>query len=50
MTVLFIEHDMSIVFSISEKIRVMHQGSLIIEGKPEEIMNHDEVKRIYLGE
>jgi branched-chain amino acid transport system ATP-binding protein len=50
MTVLFIEHDMSIVFSISEKIRVMHQGSLIIEGKPDEIMNHDEVKRIYLGE
>jgi branched-chain amino acid transport system ATP-binding protein len=50
MAVLFIEHDMSIVFSVSEKIRVMNQGTLIIEGKPAEIMNNDEVKRIYLGE
>jgi branched-chain amino acid transport system ATP-binding protein len=49
MTILFIEHDMSVVFSCSEKVRVMHQGKLIAEGKPDEIKVNDEVKRIYLG-
>lgn len=48
-TILFIEHDMSVVFMISEKIRVMHQGSLFAEGKPDEIRTNDEVKKIYLG-
>lgn len=50
LTVLLIEHDMSVVFKISEKIRVMHQGKLIAEGKPEEIRRNAEVQRIYLGE
>jgi len=50
MTVLFIEHDMSVVFSVSEKIRVMHLGRLIAEGEPDEIKNNSDVKRIYLGE
>jgi ABC-type branched-subunit amino acid transport system ATPase component len=48
-TILFIEHDMSVVFMISTKIRVMHQGSLFAEGKPDEIRTNDEVKKIYLG-
>ena len=46
----FIEHDMNIVFSISEKVRVMHQGRIIFEGKPEEVKANDEVQEIYLGE
>lgn len=50
MTVLLIEHDMSVVFSISEIIRVMHQGQLIAEGKPEEIRSNTKVQQIYLGE
>ena len=50
LTVLLIEHDMSVVFSISELIRVMHLGKLIAEGPPEEIRKNDEVQRIYLGE
>ena len=50
LTVLLIEHDMGVVFRISEKIRVMHQGRLIAEGKPEEIRNNEEVQRVYLGE
>ncbi len=50
MTVLLIEHDMSVVFSISEMIRVMHQGQLIAEGKPEEIRSNAKVQQIYLGE
>lgn len=50
MTVLLIEHDMNVVFTISEIIRVMHQGELVAEGKPEEIKINKKVQQIYLGE
>jgi branched-chain amino acid transport system ATP-binding protein len=50
LTLVFVEHDMSVVFRISEKIRVMHLGKIIAGGKPEEIKANDEVQRIYLGE
>jgi branched-chain amino acid transport system ATP-binding protein len=50
LTVLFIEHDISIVFNVAEKISVLHQGSLIAEGAPAEIRNNKEVQQIYLGE
>ena len=50
LTVLLIEHDMQVVFRISEIIRVMHQGGLIAEGKPDEIRRNEDVQRIYLGE
>jgi branched-chain amino acid transport system ATP-binding protein len=50
LTLLFIEHDMNIVFGISEKIRVMHMGAVMAEGEPEAIRANDEVQRIYLAE
>jgi len=50
LSILFIEHDMSIVFDISEKIRVMHQGRIFFEGTPEEVKANDRVQEIYLGE
>ena len=50
LTLIFVEHDMSVVFGISEKIRVMHLGRIMAEGKPEEVKANDEVQRIYLGE
>ena len=50
LTLIFVEHDMSVVFGISDHIRVMHQGRMIFSGKPEEVKNNDEVQRIYLGE
>ncbi len=50
LTLLFIEHDMNIVFSISEKVRVMHMGKLFAEGNPDQIRANREVQRIYLGE
>ena len=50
LTLVFVEHDMEIVFGISEKIKVMHQGSIIFEGNPEEVRANEEVQRIYLGE
>ena len=49
-TLIFVEHDMSVVFQFSDKIRVMHAGSIIGEGSPDEIRSNAEVQRIYLGE
>jgi branched-chain amino acid transport system ATP-binding protein len=50
LTLLFTEHDMAVVFSISERILVLHQGQLIAEGSPEEVRANPEVKKVYLGE
>jgi branched-chain amino acid transport system ATP-binding protein len=37
LTVVFVEHDMSVVFNISDKVRVMDQGRIIATGTPKEI-------------
>jgi branched-chain amino acid transport system ATP-binding protein len=50
LTLLFTEHDMEVVFSISERILVLHQGRLIAEGSPEEVRNNYDVRKVYLGE
>ena len=49
LTLLFTEHDMDVVFSIAQKIAVLHQGRLIAEGSPAEVRNDAEVRRVYLG-
>jgi branched-chain amino acid transport system ATP-binding protein len=49
LTILFCEHDMDVVFGISEKVTVLHQGRVIAEGKPEEIKKNEEVHMVYLG-
>jgi branched-chain amino acid transport system ATP-binding protein len=48
-TVLLVEHDMSLVMDISDEIVVLNYGSKVAEGKPEEIQRDPEVIRIYLG-
>jgi branched-chain amino acid transport system ATP-binding protein len=50
LTLLFTEHDMQVVFSIAQKIAVMHQGRMIAEGDPEAVQKNAEVRRVYLGE
>ena len=50
LTLLFTEHDMAVVFSIAQKIAVLHQGRLIAEGTPADVRADAEVRRIYLGE
>jgi branched-chain amino acid transport system ATP-binding protein len=50
LTLLFTEHDMEVVFSISQRIMVLHQGRLIAEGPPEEVRRNPEVQKVYLGE
>jgi len=48
-TVVLIEHNMSIVLSISDRITVMAQGQVLVEGSADEIRGHPEVRRAYLG-
>ncbi len=49
LTILFTEHDMSVVFGIAKRISVLHQGALIADGTPQEVRNSEEVQRVYLG-
>jgi branched-chain amino acid transport system ATP-binding protein len=49
-TMILVEHDMSIVMSISQRIMVLNFGERIAEGTPEVIQNHPEVIKAYLGD
>ncbi|MCD6673467.1 MAG: ABC transporter ATP-binding protein [Burkholderiaceae bacterium] len=49
-TMLFIEHDMGLVFRFAERITVLVAGSVLVEGTPQEIANDPRVREVYLGE
>jgi branched-chain amino acid transport system ATP-binding protein len=49
-TMILVEHDMSIVMSISQRIVVLNFGEKLAEGNPDEIRNHPEVIKAYLGD
>jgi branched-chain amino acid transport system ATP-binding protein len=48
-TMVVIEHDMHVVFSLAEKISVLAQGTVIVEDMPENIKGHPKVREAYLG-
>ena len=49
MTLVFIEHDMDIVFAIAQSVRVLSYGAVLAEGTPDEIRRHPKVIEAYLG-
>jgi ABC-type branched-subunit amino acid transport system ATPase component/ABC-type branched-subunit amino acid transport system permease subunit len=50
LTLLFCEHDMSVVFSTARTVTVMHQGRVLTAGTPEQIRRNPDVQKVYLGE
>ena len=50
LTVLFIEHDMAVVFGFADRITVLHHGRVLADGPPSEIRANPEVQLAYLGE
>ena len=48
-TVVLVEHNMSVVMRVSDRITVMHQGRVLAEGTPAEISANSEVQTAYLG-
>jgi len=49
-TMVIIEHDMHVVFSLAQRITVLAQGTPLVEDTPENIKGHPKVKEAYLGE
>lgn len=49
-TVLVVEHDMSLVMSISDQICVLDSGKILAMGQPEEVKNHPDVIKVFLGD
>ena len=49
LTLLFTEHDMDVVFTVARTITVMHQGSVLAEGSPQDVRRNPQVRNVYLG-
>jgi branched-chain amino acid transport system ATP-binding protein len=48
-TMLIIEHDMDVVFSLADRITVLHYGEVLVEGAPDEVRRDPRVYEVYLG-
>lgn len=48
-TVLLVEHKMEVVRALADRIIVLHNGELLADGKPDEVMNSQIVRDVYLG-
>ena len=48
-TLLIIEHDMDVVFSLADRITVLHYGEVLCEGSPDEVRADPRVYEVYLG-
>jgi branched-chain amino acid transport system ATP-binding protein len=49
LTMLIVEHDMDVVFTLADRITVLHYGEVIAQGTPPEVRANPLVQEIYLG-
>ena len=49
-TTVIIEHDMDVVFSLADRITVLHHGEILATGSSQDIKENKEVKEAYLGD
>ncbi len=49
MTILLIEHDIDVAFGLVDRVSVLHMGSILAEGSPDEIKEEPRVQEVYLG-
>lgn len=50
LTILFTEHDISVIFGYARKLSVLHQGVVVAEGTPDEVRRNEQAQKCYLGE
>jgi branched-chain amino acid transport system ATP-binding protein len=50
LTILIIEHDMDVIFSLATTITVLHYGQVLAEGAPAEVKENRRVQEVYLGQ
>ena len=48
-TLILIEHDMDVALVVAERVTMMHDGTVIVEGTPDEIRANELVHDLYLG-
>jgi branched-chain amino acid transport system ATP-binding protein len=49
LTIMIVEHDMEVIFTLAGRVTVLHYGEVIATGKPQEIRKDQKVQEIYLG-
>jgi branched-chain amino acid transport system ATP-binding protein len=49
LTIVVVEHDVAFVRDVAQRVTVLHQGRVFAEGTVDEITEHADVRRIYLG-
>jgi branched-chain amino acid transport system ATP-binding protein len=49
LSVLMIEHDMKVVFSVADRVTVLYYGKILATGSPAEIQANGRVREVYLG-
>ena len=49
MTILMVEHDMDLVFSVCERVTVLAEGAILAEGEAEHVADDERVQEAYLG-
>ncbi|MEM7118647.1 MAG: ABC transporter ATP-binding protein [Chloroflexota bacterium] len=49
LTMMIVEHDMDVIFTLADRVTVLHYGEVIATGTPDEVRRHPTVREIYLG-